>query len=152
MVPDFLKQQPHHIPSGYALRQTFEGGIEPGFGFHPNQVIRIYARGWSDRDWICPLLVVLATPDAPDLGATDRAHGSPIDIGLSGVSAIYHDGMWTGTPDAAPKPIWNTTYAHSITVRSSYIAVAARGNKRDGIDMAELIAVIRSLRTSTSAP
>ncbi len=119
-----------------------------GFGRNPDQTILIYTSGWTERDWFCPLVVVIAPAGAAQLVATERRQGTPIDLGLPGVTAVHHDGLWTApeTEIGAPakRPVWNTTFAHSITARSMTLTAAVRANKQR-VDTAELVRVLLSL-------
>jgi hypothetical protein len=144
----WLDRRPTHVPEGYRLRSTIVGGHEPGLGEISEQVALIYTRGWSLSDWSGPLTVYLGSVGAPELVATNPHHGAPLDVGIDGVSAVYHDGIQTMRSDGFGHFAgldWATGTAHSITARCSSGTVAVRGPR--ALPMFELVTVVASVIT-----
>lgn len=141
-----LDRRPTQLPAGYTLRYCVEGGREPGFGWIAGQVVLVYTRGWSRDDFGSPLVVCVGEAGAPDLVGTSAAHAQPLDLGLAGVDAVYHDGMLTARLDETRDfagTTWSSGGAHSVTARSASGSFAVRG-PRD-LDRAELVATLLSL-------
>lgn len=141
---DLLFQQPGYVPSGFEPRRTLDSTTEPGFGRDPDQVITIYTHGWDESDWISPLMLVVGTAGSSALVGTENRPGDPIDIGIPGVAAFYHNGVWTAASDGSGRVVWNTEYAHSISAASTALRVAVRANKRQ-VSIAELTRVLQSV-------
>jgi len=128
------------------MRYCLEGGREPGFGWIEEQVVLVYTRGWSRDDFGAPLVVCIGAPGAPELIGTSPAHAEPIDVGLPGVEAVYHDGMVTARLDEARDfagTTWTRGDTHSVTARSGRGTFAVRGPRE--LDRTELVATLLSL-------
>jgi hypothetical protein len=142
---DLLVQQPGYVPFGFEFRRKLDTTTEPGFGRDPNQAITIYTHGWDEADWISPLMLVIGSPGQSALVGTENQLGDPVELGLGGVMARYHNGVWTAASDGSGRVVWNTEYAHSITASSPALRVAVRGNKRQ-VSIAELTRVLQSIQ------
>lgn len=141
--------RPARIPDGFRLRNRVDGPVAGGFPPEAEQTLLLHTRSWRMEDIRRPLLV-FATPDVDQelIGTHDRA-GTPVDLGIPGVSAVYHDGVWQVDADifeaegldAAMR--WDTTSVHSLTVRTADRVFGVRAPRE--IDVEELVAVVRSL-------
>jgi hypothetical protein len=141
-----LDRRPAHLPDGYTLRYTLEGGREPAFGWVPEQTVMVYTRGWSPQDFTFPLMVCVGRADAPDLTGTSAEFGEQLDLGLPGVHAVYHDGIQTARLDDARDfagTTWKRGDVHSVTARSASGTFAVRGPR--SLPRAELVDTLLSL-------
>lgn len=142
---------PTYIPSGYALRRQLEGSDAAGFGEGANQVALVYTRGWEHVDFAKSLSVYVAPQGAPALAATENHPGLPVDLGISSVQAVYHDGLWAPGSGEMERNLgdliihWDRSVAHSITIWGTDGTYAVRASK-DGVTLDELIRVATSLR------
>jgi hypothetical protein len=141
-----------HLPLGYRLRSRFEGEDAGGFPGSPDQLALIYTRGLGSDEAVYPLLVyVAARGGAKELVGTEGRSGSSVDIGVSGVTAVYHDGMWAPGPGPDERRLgeliihWDTGDAHSITVSGGGRLLGVRGARSRGVLARHLVTVARSL-------
>jgi hypothetical protein len=150
---------PSYLPQGYRLSQRVEGPAAQGFGlgeeraaafrFTEEQLAYVFRNGNEKEAWVHPLTVHLGSDPDWSLTATEHRRGEPVQ--LPGVSAVYHDGMWTpaeaGGQDAeAPGGLtWVKNGTHSLTVRWSGGVWAARGSRRRGVSQADLVRMARSV-------
>lgn len=145
-VSTVLDRRPGYLPPGYTERYCLPGGREPGFGWIEQQVVLVYTTGWSQLDFSSPLVVVVGREGAPELIGASPAHAEPLDIGVAGVAAVYHDGILTPrlneTRDFAGTT-WMRGHVHSITARSAAGTFAVRGP--GSLPRSELIATLLSL-------
>lgn len=134
--------QPSKLPSGYDFRRRLDGHSASGFNGPTEQATLVHTVGWKREHWSNPLVVHVTTERGAELFATERRPGVPIDLGISGVKAVYHDGMWAdGGPGVRPR--WATEYAHSITVRTGDRVFGVRGPRDLSIE--DLVKVAKSL-------
>ena len=142
--------KPEHLPSGYAWRRQLEGASAQVLGRHPDQVVLVYTLGWSQEDWNVPLVVAGAPAGAPPLLGTERRRGRRVDIGIPGVEAVYHDGIWALGPGPDERRFghglihWDSSTVHSLTIRHSGMTWAVRGPKTRGADFRTLVRMARS--------
>jgi hypothetical protein len=153
-MPTAQVSGPSYLPSGYTLSQRVEGADAGGLGQSPNQVGLFYRRGTAQDDWHAPLAVFTGPPGASDLVATENHPGEAVDLGVPGITATYHDGMWTigAGPDQTQAGsvtlYWDTSTNHSITIRWSGGTAAIRGPKARGVGYDELTKMASSLFSS----
>jgi len=140
------------LPLGYRLRSRFEGEDAGGFPGSADQLTLIYTRGMSSDDAVYPLLVyVAARGGATELVGTEGRPGSNVDVGVSGVTAVYHDGMWALGPGPDERRLgeltlhWDTGEAHSVTLNGGDRLLAVRGARSRGVLARHLVTVARSL-------
>jgi hypothetical protein len=141
-----LERTPAHVPEGWKLRYTLAGGREPGLGWVAEQTVLVYTRGWSPQDFTTPLMVCVGRADAPDLTGTSPEHGEPLDVGVAGVAATYHDGILVPRLDDARDfagTSWRRGDVHSVTARSATGTFAVRGPR--SLPREELVATLLSL-------
>jgi len=140
-----LDRRPGHVPTGFSLRYTLGGGREPGLGWVEEQMVLVYTRGWAPQDFTFPLVVCIGAPDAPALVGTSEDHARPLDLGVAGVTAVYHDGIVTARlqDNDFAGTAWRQGGVHSVTARSDSGTFAVRG-PRD-LPAEELVAVLLSL-------
>lgn len=142
---------PSYVPDEFTFRRRLEGSETGGFGDDPTQVGLIYTRGWDHTDSAYPLIVYAAQPVETDLAATENRPGVPVDLGIPGVQAVYHDGLWAFGPGEAQVNLeggvtihWERSGAHSITIYSPDGTYAVRAPK-DTVAFDELARVAKSL-------
>lgn len=140
-MPDLLDREPSYIPAGFTLRKKFKNGAEGGLGAGPNQTVLYYTAGWTNDDWTSPLQFCIGLPGAPDLIATEHRAGQSLQL-AAGLQSVYHDGLWVGPKDKLRARQWLQGTAHSITVRTATIVVAARSSRQ--LAVAELARIIMS--------
>jgi hypothetical protein len=149
--PSVNEAQPSYLPSGYQLRRQIVGddaahGLSNRAGDQVGAMMLVHTTGRTYREWLLAALVVHVGlgPDG-SLTGTEKKPGRRVDLGLPGVQAVYHDGMWAMGDDGV-RPVWRTDAAHSITVRTSARSYGIRGPRSIGIG--ELVRVARSLPLS----
>jgi hypothetical protein len=145
-VTTLLERRPERLPSGYSLRYSLSDGREPGFGWVKEQTVLVYTRGWAPEDFTFPLVVCVGRAGAPDPVGTSPDHGEPLDLGVPGVEAVYHDGILSARLDGADDfagTAWQQGSVHSVTARSATGAFAVRGPR--GLERDELVATLLSL-------
>jgi hypothetical protein len=145
-VSTVLDRRPGYLPPGYTERYRLPGGREPGFGWIEQQVVLVYTTGWSRLDFSSPLVVVVGRDGAPDLVGTSPGHAEPLDLGVPGVVAAYHDGILAARLDEMRDfagTTWKRGDVHSITARSASGTFAVRGPR--SLPRSELIATLLSL-------
>lgn len=142
--------QPSYVPEGFELRgRTRSEGIRV-LRNDPAQSAFVYTLGWEQEDWAYPLMIFIGSTPPGHLVATEDRSGELVELGVPGVTAVYHDGIWApGNGDderifGATVIHWERAMAHSITASSDKGVVAVRGPKRRGVDFAELVRVARS--------
>lgn len=134
--------RPRILPDGFQFRRRIEGETAPGFWGTSEQVTLIHTRGGEYADWNKPLHVHVTTQPDAQLAGTENRPGIPLDLGIEGVRATYHDGMWADAGPQTPAQ-WRTDLAHSITVRFREQVFGIRGPREMSVE--ELTAVARSL-------
>jgi hypothetical protein len=139
---------PAYITNGFKLRRRLDGAASGGFGESPDQATLVHTRGWRYEDWSFPLMVHVTSAPAKALDGTEHRPGQPVDLGIAGVTAVYHDGVWALDAERAEVEgvdqamYWNTV-VHSLTVRTPTLVYGIRAPLDVGL--AELIRVARSL-------
>jgi hypothetical protein len=145
-----VDRTPSYLPAGYRFRSTLRGQAAGGFAGTEEQVTHIYTRGAERDDFTNRLAVHLGTTDGPLFG-TEGHPGRPIELALDAALATYHDGMWMLGPGPDERQVgeillhWDTSVAHSISVRFPRFSIAVRGARGRGVDLGELLRVSRSL-------
>lgn len=149
--PPTQATRPSYVPPGYGLRWQIDGEIAPGFHQDPTQTVGVYTRSWNPDDRTNPLMVCAASGIVTDLMGTEGHTGQAIDLGIPGITAVYHDGMWAPgvgreqwTMGNAPFH-WDTTSAHSITARWQNRVIAIRAAKNRDVGIAMLVKIARSM-------
>jgi hypothetical protein len=150
MPPVPIEQvRPSYVPSGFTLRSTDYGAAWQGFYEVDEQEMLEYVNG-SNFTW--PLFVAAAEPHGKaEFFGTEERQGAPIDIGVHGARAVYHDGIWAAGPGPDQRAAgsvtihWQTGICHSITARKGNRVYAVRGSTTTGVTVDELIKVTRSL-------
>ena len=152
MVAELLHAKPAYVPPGYRFIRRLKGRSMEGFPGEDDQVLLIYGRGWSDEDARRPLHVFVSPPtNGAQLFSTEAQAGEPVDIGLDGARAVYHDGRWEvglgeDMRDTAALPVhWDSTEWHSVTAQHASGLYAVRGSRKNGVGIQELVDVVRSL-------
>lgn len=120
-----------------------------GFLDDPSQATLVHTRGGQLQHWSSPLLVYVSQTPGQVLAGTEQRAGVAVDLGVAGVTATYHDGMWAqdgaavATLGDEQSMYWSTSGPHSITVRTTDQTLAVRGPRDVGV--AELVKIARSL-------
>lgn len=120
---------PRYLPAGYKLRSRRNGvEVDPfetyGSGCQPVQAV--YTAGATYAEWMRQMLIITMwpTPKA-ELPATEGRPGLPVNLGVKGALAVYHDGWWAfGTSGGLE---WRKGQAHSVTVHTGERTYAVRG-------------------------
>lgn len=149
--------RPSYVPDGYTFGLEVRGEAAGGFGDLDDQVALVFwrHRGGTDRGY--RLAVHVAAGGDTALSGTEGRPAQPIDLGLPGVTAAYHDGWWTLGPGEDARyedglvTSWDRSDVHSITVSSGSVTWAVRGTRSRGVGFDELLAVARSITPSTLA-
>jgi len=142
--------KPESVPTGYAWRRQLEGASAHALGRHPDQIVLVYTLGWTQEDWSWPLVVAAAPAGAPPLLGTEHRRGRHVDLGIPGVRAVYHNGIWVLGPGPDEQSFgagvihWDSSTVHSLTVRHSDVTWAVRGPKTRGADFDVLVRMARS--------
>jgi hypothetical protein len=141
--------QPSYLPEGFKLRRRIHGVAAAGFLDDPSQATLVHTRGGQLQHWSSPLLVYVSQTPGQVLAGTEQRAGVAVDLGVAGVTATYHDGMWAqdgaavATLGDEQSMYWSTSGPHSITVRTTDQTLAVRGPRDVGV--AELVKIARSL-------
>lgn len=144
--------EPGYVPPGYRLTTRLEGrGANAFGGAGDDQLLLSYKR--SDAEVaVFPLVIYAARDSDGILFATEQRPGRPLSLGIKGVRAHYHDGMWA--PGSGPDEQriddditihWSRGGVHSITGVAGRMAMAVRGPVTEATSFDELVAVARSL-------
>jgi hypothetical protein len=149
---------PSWVPDGYKLLRRVEGKLFEGFPGEAPQTILVYGRGWRDADAYRPLLVYLATPNhEPVLFGTGEHEGALAGIDADHTAA-YHDGRWElGSGDDEQRTpsgafvYWSNIEWHSLTAVLDDGLLAVRGSRANGVDVEQLVGVVRSLLAQMAA-
>ncbi len=150
-MPNVTVSNPAYLPSGYELSLRVHGSEAGGLGMDASQTGTFYRRATAIEDWRSPLAVYLSGPGAPDLAATEKKQGEQIDLGIVGIKAVYHDGLWMLGQGAEQLDMgdvvvhWDSSTLHSITARWDGGTCAVRGPKGRGVGYDELINVVKSM-------
>src|SRR5207302_8265858 len=116
MTTMIIERRPSYVPQGFSFRYALPGGREAGLGWIAEQTILVYTRGWEREDFTAPLVVVVGRAGAPDLVGTADGFAQPVDVGVPGVAAVYHDGITVPRLDEARDfagVAWRTGEVHS---------------------------------------
>jgi hypothetical protein len=151
-VAELLEAQPAHLPPGYRFRRKVQGRLFEGFRGDDEQVILVYGRGWTEAEAYRPLFVYVSPPsNGVQLFSTEEQDGQPLDLGVDGARATYHDGRWELGPgfdarNAGDVTVhWDASEWHSVTVVHPRGVYAVRGSRRNGVGVRELVEVAKSL-------
>jgi hypothetical protein len=142
--------RPAHVPRGYRYAFSIEGEAAAGFWGNADQVLLNYS---FHREPSYPLAVFATVPagGVDVLHGTEQRRGTPVDLGVPGVSATYHDGLWASGPGRDQQVVgqfvlhWDDREWHSITIRAGDRVFAVRGARSNGVTFDELTSVARSL-------
>jgi hypothetical protein len=143
------KTRPAHVPYGYQYAFRVEGEAAAGFWGNADQVLLTYSFH-KEPSYPLSVYAAAATGD-PTLQGTEHRAGTPVDLGVPGVSAIYHDGLWAPGPGRDQHVVgqfvlhWDDQEWHSITIRTRDRVYAVRGARSNGVTFDELASVARSL-------
>jgi hypothetical protein len=100
---------PDYLPEGYRSWTTVLGRDAGGFGAtSDDQYSMTFARGSMPEEKANTLLVYRGPANSGELLGTQRHAGESVDIGVSGVQATYHDGVWAAGPGPEEPPCWTT--------------------------------------------
>ena len=150
-MPQQGQGPPAYTPPGHTLANRIDGERAQGFGFESQQTAFWYKRSDGQGDSHAPLVAYAGPPGAPPLVGTYGGPTRPIDVGVAGVDAAYHDGIWTSGPGAiethfGPSWVlhWQQEGVHSITARWSGGVYAVRGARFNGIGIDDLVKMIAS--------
>lgn len=152
-MPKAELRLPRYLPNGYSLWKVIQGAEAAGFGFSDSddQYSVTYACGKMPEAKDTALTVFKGPLNATSLAATTGHSGEEVDLGIAGVTAIYHDGMWFIGPGDEQRVSgklvlhWERGSFHSLTVRAPSDVWGVRGPKSIRLDKQELILVARSL-------
>jgi hypothetical protein len=137
------------LPAGYYRFMELAPRASKGFGAAYDRATVLFRWRYAGPDERNGLLLFVAAANDEPLIETDRREGVPIDLGLSGVHALYHDGVWSmhphDDPTTVPRFYWNTGNAHSLTVRGRATAYGIRGMRRQRVGLHELVEIARRL-------
>jgi hypothetical protein len=145
-----LKNPPSWVPGGYKLQHRFSGQASGGFhAAGEAQIAFLHALPVKQADTAYPLMVYIAEVPGQELDGTQGRAGTEVHLGLPGVKAIYHDGMWhvDGSAlqsvglDAAKE--WRSGGVHSLTIHAPGRTVGIRARRDVGLE--DLMAMARSL-------
>lgn len=128
---------PDYLPEGYRSWTTVLGRDAGGFGAtSDDQYSMTFARGSMPEEKANTLLVYRGPANSGELLGTQRHAGESVDIGVSGVQATYHDGVWAAGPGPEERRVgqhtvihWDRSIRHSLTVRTPSEVVGVRGPK-----------------------
>jgi len=141
--------RPTYVPAGYRYGFHVEGEAAAGFWGNADQVVFNYS---FHKEPSFPLTIFAAAAAGGDvLHGTEQRTGTAVDLGLPGVSAVYHDGVWTTGPGRDQQLVgqlvlhWDDREWHSITIRTGDRVFAVRGARSNGVTFDELTSVARSL-------
>jgi hypothetical protein len=145
--------RPAHVPYGYRYAFRVDGEAAAGFWGNADQVLLTYS---FHKEPSYPLSVYAAAGGGDEvlLGTEQRA-GKPVDLGVAGVSAVYHDGLWSpglGRDEHVVGQFvlhWDDQEWHSITIRAGDRVYGVRGARSNGVTFDELASVARSLPLAT---
>ena len=112
---------PAYVPKGFVFRRRLDGAEASGFQSDAEQAQLIFTRGTDQAGWAMALTIHMGDTQQSLFGTEHRA-GMPIEFGVPGATAVYHDGMWAmdaARAEAVGDPraglFWSRT-AHSVTV------------------------------------
>ena len=123
-----------------------------GFGFvkSDDQYAATYLRGKLPDDKGRAITVFRGPPGAEALAATDDRAGEQVRLDdHSGLTAVYHDGMWVFGPGTEQRVVkrqvfhWDRTVGHSLTFRLPSGIWGIRGPKP--LDKRDLVMIATSL-------
>jgi hypothetical protein len=141
--------RPRYVPTGYRYGFRVEGEAAAGFWGNADQVLLNYT---FHKEPSFPLTIFAAAAAGGDvLHGTEHRTGMPVDLGVPGVSAVYHDGLWATGPGRDQQVVgqfvlhWDDREWHSITIRARDRVFAVRGARSNGVTVDELTSVARSL-------
>lgn len=143
--------EPTYIPAAYSLGSVYKGVAAEGFGREQEQVAYRYSRRDGQGDSHVPLIFYVGPVGAPPLVGTANHTGEPLDFGIPGVDAVYHDGIWSSGPGDVEAHIgpwlvhWIQNGVHSITARWSGGVYAVRGSYLEDVSVDDLKKMIASL-------
>jgi hypothetical protein len=146
-----VKLRQPDLPAGYRLRAEIEGYAAGAFRGDPGQRTLVLTRGWDHSETHFPLLIHIGRVDAGPLLGTEGRDGAQVDLGVEGVHAVYHDGMWmpgSGRDQASDSGVvvhWNRNDVHSMTVSSPTQTFGIRGTRRRGVSVEDLRRLARAL-------
>jgi hypothetical protein len=146
--------RPLYLPSGFAFARQVIGPAAYGFGRTADQALSVFVRGNSIADATNPVALYVASSDGavPALTGTEGRAGVNIGIAGTGMSGVYHDGMWAIGSGSDEHPVadgsatvyWNREAVHSITVQTDTWTVGVRA-PRALVDIGELVQVVASV-------
>ncbi len=145
-----LKNSPSWVPSGYRLQHRFAGEAAGGFhGAGDDQVAFLHALPTKQHDPSYPLMVYAAAAPGRELDGTQGRAGTEVNLGIAGVKAIYHDGMWhvdgsmLESEGIEAAKAWRSGGVHSLTIHAPGRTVGIRA-RRD-VALEDLVSMARSL-------
>jgi len=147
--PSLERLQPSYLPEGYQLRR--DAPEHRGRSSTSSQAALTYTRGWELDDWLHPLKISSPSSAEASHATTNRHAGDPINLGLPGITAIYHDGSWAPGPGEDARSVgetvihWERGSVHSITMRGSNGVATVQGSRARGVTRDELVKIARSL-------
>jgi hypothetical protein len=149
---------PSYIPAGYRLQAELFGPIFMAFGGKANQYRWTYTKGLRESHFTKPLFIYMSPPEnSPVLAGTEKQRGQPIELGVPGTKAVYHDGLWQIGPGYDQRFTgdvfvhWDFSDQHSLTVRHDRVLFAARGSRLNDISVDELVRIAISFDYASAA-
>lgn len=145
----YQEMKPRRLPAGYAYRGRADGPMAGGFVREERQTAFVHTRDRSPAEHATPLTVFATDNRRHELAGTEGARGVRVDLGVPGVEATYHDGIWHVDADVADEHgvdkafVWVTGHCHSLTVRTATRVYGVRA-PRD-VPLTELVALAASL-------
>ena len=150
-IQSWKTTSPSYMPDGFGLRNIIRGSEGGGFPDDPQQVTYVYTRGWSRSDFRDQISVHVSMSPGGTLAGTARRPGTPVDVGIAGSRAVYHDGQWHLDPAIASSRgldeafYWDTSLRHSITIHDGQQTYGIRAGIQ--IAVTELVKIARSLKS-----
>lgn len=143
-------QEPPYIPSGYRLAWKTEGPVATDFIDNRAGKSYWYVSQAGNAAYAYALSVHYSTSAVGPLMGTSGRDGEVVDVGLAGLTASYHDGIWAlgagpyQRSDFGITLHWETAVAHSLSVFGAGLAIAVRGSKIHGITRDELVRIAQA--------
>jgi hypothetical protein len=149
---DAADRAPRSLPPGFALATQLSGSVAGGFPGTADQLAMVYTRGRSIDDFRHPFTVYFGPAGTRALAATEERQGVPVDIGIDGAVATYHDGWWAIGPGEDQRRFgrttaihWDRSNVHSITLHTATQTIGVRGSRASGVAFRDLLQAAKSL-------